>query len=335
MNLRSPKTPNLQSGAIDRSAIPPAGSLNSGRLEEKGFCLACQYMFYAKRMKNGKTPRHGSGKTYGRNFLGKPDKNREGNPGKKPEWRQEKKPEKGKRIAASLWGYHAVREAWLNPARTVRGLYITETALRQFEDVIGQRKTPPSLIDKKDLDRLLPPGAVHQGIALHAEPLPEVFVQDLIVRSKNDDNALILMLDQVTDPHNVGAILRSACAFGAAGVIMQRRHSPELIGILAKTASGAIEHIPVAYEINLSDTLDRLRAEGFYAIGLDERGAQEIGTIRKGGKTVVVLGAEGAGLRPKVREHCDTLVRLPTRAPIASLNVSNAAAVTLYALAAN
>jgi 23S rRNA (guanosine2251-2'-O)-methyltransferase len=157
-------------------------------------------------------------------------------------------------------------------------------------------------------------------------------VQDLIIKTQEQDNAVLLMLDQVTDPHNVGAILRSACAFGAAGIIMQRRHSPELTGVLAKAASGAVEHIPVAYEINLSDTLDILKKNGFFAIGLDERGEKPIGSIKKGGKTVLVLGAEGAGLRPKVRDHCDTLVRLPTGGPIASLNVSNAAAVAMYAL---
>lgn len=245
------------------------------------------------------------------------------------------KPKKKQSIAANLWGIHAVREAWLNPKRQIRGLYITPQALKNFEDVMNERKTPPNMIDKKDLDRLLPSGAVHQGIALHAETLPEVFVQDLIIQTANKDHALIVMLDQVTDPHNVGAILRSACAFGADGLIMQRKHSPELTGVLTKTASGAVEHVSVAYEINLSDTLDKLKEAGFFALGLDERGQQEIGGIKKGGKTVIVLGAEGKGLRPKVADHCDALIRLPTQGAIASLNVSNAAAVTLYALSTN
>jgi 23S rRNA (guanosine2251-2'-O)-methyltransferase len=141
------------------------------------------------------------------------------------------------------------------------------------------------------------------------------------------------MLDQVTDPHNVGAILRSACAFGAGGVIMQRRHAPELTGVLVKTASGAAEHIPVAYETNLSAALDTLRENGFTAIGLDERGEKILGDAVIPAKTVLVLGAEGDGMRPKVREHCDVLARLPTQGPIASLNVSNAAAVALFAAA--
>ncbi len=237
-----------------------------------------------------------------------------------------------KKIAANIWGTHAVREAWLNPARQIRGLYITEQTLKSFEDILPERKTPPSIIDKKDLDRRLPSGAVHQGIALHTEPLPEVFIQDLIIKTREQENVTLLMLDQVTDPHNVGAILRSACVFGASGLIMQRKHSPELTGILAKAACGAVEHVPTAYEINLSDTLDKLKTAGFFAIGLDERGEQSIGDIKKTGKTVIVLGAEGKGLRPKVAEHCDSLVCLPSSGPITSLNVSNAAAVALYEL---
>ena len=272
-------------------------------------------------MKNSKnTDRRG-----GKSWSGKPQPPRQdkGKPGPQ-------------RIAADLWGTHAVREAWLNPARKIRGLYVTEQALKSFEDILDQRKTPPSLIEKAALDRLLPPGAVHQGIALHSEPLPEVFVQDMIIMAKNNEKAgkktTLVMLDQVTDPHNVGAILRSACVFGAAGMILQRKHSPELGGILAKTACGAVEHVPVAYEINLSDTLDKLRDNGFFAIGLDERGENEMGALQRHENTVIVLGAEGKGLRPKVREHCDALARLPVSGPIASLNVSNAAAVALYAL---
>jgi 23S rRNA (guanosine2251-2'-O)-methyltransferase len=238
------------------------------------------------------------------------------------------------RIAANLWGIHAVREAWMNKDRTIRGLYATEQGLKNIEDILDQRKTPPSMIDRKDLDRLLPAGAVHQGLALHSEPLDECFIQDLIIDAQSQQNPLILMLDQVTDPHNVGAIMRSACAFGACGMVMQRKHSPELTGVLAKTACGAVEHLPVAYEINLSETIDKLKESGFFVIGLDERGNHEIGNTKKGGKTAIVLGAEGKGLRPKVAEHCDELVKLPTQGAIASLNVSNAAAVALYALKA-
>lgn len=272
-------------------------------------------------------------------FKGQKDKAFHGKGGKK-DGRKEghykdahyKDPKEKRRLAANLWGTHAVREAWLNPERKIRGLYITEQSLKSFEDIIDRRKTPPSMIDKKDLDKLLPPGAVHQGIALHSEPLPEVFIQDLIIRTKDKENALLVILDQVTDPHNVGAIMRSACVFGADGLIMQRKHSPELTGVLAKTACGGVEHVPAAYEINIADTIDKLKDNSFFVLGLDERGEQNIGDIRKGGKMAIVLGAEGKGLRPKVAEHCDQLVQLPTEGAIASLNVSNAAAVALYAL---
>ena len=282
------------------------------------------------------------------------DKKPERRPGQKKDWKKDQGSRGGKprgqfrkdypRRAprppvegrANLWGTHAVSEAWLNPARQIAALYITDVMLKNFEPTLAQgkelKRPSPKIMDRKDMDRMLGEGVVHQGIAIDAKPLDEVFVQDFIARAANLDHALLLMLDQVTDPHNAGAILRSASAFGAAGVIMQRRHSPELTGVLAKTASGAIEHVPVAYEINLSDTLDYLKNKGFYAIGLDERGETAIGAIKKGGKTVLVLGAEGKGLRPKVAEHCDTLARLPTQGPINSLNVSNAAAVALYAL---
>ena len=309
MNLRIPKEPDLQSGAINHSTTPPQGIIEQDR--RKRFLPYMSIYDLSSVMKN--------------------------NMKNKTNYR-EKQPKKP-RLQADLWGTHAVASAWLNPARHIQTLYITEQTLKGFTQMLdaaekaGLKRPPPTVIDKKDLDRSLR-DAVHQGIAIAAKPLAEIFVQDLVARNMQHDNAVFLMLDQVTDPHNVGAILRSACAFGADGVIMQRKHSPTLTGILAKTASGAAEHTPVAYEINLSDTLDFLKSKGFTAIGLDERGDQAIGDIIKAGKTVLVLGAEGKGLRPKVREHCDILTRLPTAGPIASLNVSNAAAVALYALKA-
>ncbi len=235
------------------------------------------------------------------------------------------------KIKASLFGIHAVREAWRNPERQVRALYATEQALKNFELSAPVKRPPPIIVDKKDLDRALN-GAVHQGIALDAAPLEEVSVHDLFIKTADKEASTIVLLDQVTDPHNVGAILRSACAFGADGLILQRKHAPELTGVLAKAACGAVEHIPVAYETNLARTLDMLKEHGFWPVGLDERGKETIGQVNVPEKNVLVLGAEGAGLRPLVREKCDFLVRLPTKEPIASLNVSNAAAVALYAV---
>jgi 23S rRNA (guanosine2251-2'-O)-methyltransferase len=238
----------------------------------------------------------------------------------------------------SLYGVHAVREAWLNPGRRVQALYATSDAAKSFEPVLaearqkGLKRPAPSVVQKEAIEKMLQKGAVHQGLALACPPLEDVFIQDMIIRAQSQENTLLLMLDQVTDPHNVGAILRSACALGAHGVIMQRKHAPTLEGVLAKTACGAIEHIPVAYETNLSRALEELKDGGFFAYGLDERGDTDIAACNASGKTVLVLGAEGPGMRRLVREHCDALVRLPTSGPIASLNVSNAAAVALYAL---
>lgn len=251
------------------------------------------------------------------------------------EWRAQEK--KGPMLQATLWGVHAVQEAWLNPERRIKALHITELMVKEFEPVLqkardlGLKRPEAKIIDKKDMDRRLPAGAVHQGIAVDADPLPETFVQDLVVAAASE-KSVILMLDQVTDPHNVGAILRSASAFGASGVIMQRRHSPEMTGVLAKAACGAIEHLPVCYEINLSRALEVLQQAGFFAIAFDEHADDTFATLTPHAKTVLVLGAEGSGLRQKIREQCNASVRLPTQGAIQSLNVSNAAAIGLYAV---
>jgi 23S rRNA (guanosine2251-2'-O)-methyltransferase len=238
----------------------------------------------------------------------------------------------------NLFGMHAVREAWLNPKRSIHALYLTEEAAKIFESWPSPKvaRPMPVPVQKDDLDRMLnrkeDGHAVHQGFALSAAPLEEVFVQDLLSIGTAQERSVILMLDQVTDPHNVGAILRSASAFGAAGVVMQKRHAPELEGVLCKTASGAVDHLPVAYETNLSRALEELKEAGYVVIGLDEHAAQSLGTITPPAHTVFVLGNEGDGMRRLIRDHCDHLVTLPTQKPINSLNVSNAAAVALYAL---
>ncbi len=249
---------------------------------------------------------------------------------------REKKASPGPR--PSLFGFHAVREAWLNPVREIQALYLTAAAEAEFSAILEEAhrkklsRPEPRIIEKADFDRLTGRDTVHQGIALAASPLEEIFVQDIISIGAGKERSIVLLLDQVTDPQNVGAIVRSACAFGAAGMIMQRRHAPELDGIVAKTASGAVEHLAVAYETNLSRALETLSAEGYTVIGLDEHADQKLADVAVPDKAVLVLGAEGDGMRRLIREHCDILVTLPTRAPIASLNVSNAAAAALYAL---
>lgn len=252
--------------------------------------------------------------------------------------REPREPRQSLGPRANMFGLHAVREAWLNPKRYIHALYLSESTEASFAPVLelavsrGLERPEPRIIAKDDFDRLLGRDAVHQGIALSAAPLEETFIQDILSIGANKERSVILVLDQVTDPHNVGAILRSASAFGADGVVMQRRHAPELDGVLAKTASGAADHIPVAYETNLSRTLETLRDAGYVAIGLDEHAEQTLAEIEIPGKSVLVLGAEGDGMRRLIREHCDVLITLPTKKPINSLNVSNAAAVALYAL---
>ncbi len=239
---------------------------------------------------------------------------------------------------AGLYGFHAVAEAWLNEDRDVQALYATDQGLKSFEEVLqrararGLKRPAPLEIDKNQLEKALPAGAVHQGLALAASDLPETSIADFIIQSTNHARSRLVMLDQVTDPHNVGAIMRSACVFGMDGIIMQRMHAPFLDGVLAKTACGAVEHVAVAYETNLSRALEELKDSGYFVYGLDERGEDLQDVAKFAEKAVLVLGAEGPGMRRLVKENCDSLLRLPTSGPISSLNVSNAAAVAFYAL---
>ena len=185
-------------------------------------------------------------------------------------------------------------------------------------------------VEREDIERLLPRDAVHQGLLLDTSALEEVFLTDVI--NEADEKACIVVMDQVTDPHNIGAILRSASAFGAVAVVVQKLHAPDMTGTLAKIASGAAEHVPVVREVNLSRALQQLKEAGFFCIGLDERGEATLAEHPLTDRTAIVLGAEGPGLRRLVSENCDALVRLPTGGAIGSINVSNAAAVALYEL---
>lgn len=234
----------------------------------------------------------------------------------------------------TLYGTHAVRAAWLNPARRTLSLTLTEQAAKGFEAVVGQARAAglnrpaPRGATRVQIDRLCPPGAVHQGVVMEAEALPEADVSDFAAAA---GPAVVVVLDQVTDPHNVGAILRSSCAFGAAGLVMQRRRAPALDGALAKAASGAVEHVPVALPTNIARALEALKDGGFTVVGLDERGT-DIGAMDVPERAALVLGAEGPGMRRLTREACDLTVRLPSRGPVGALNVSNAAAVGLFTL---
>lgn len=264
--------------------------------------------------------------------FGKPHKKREER-APRAENRQ-KIAEKPRGDGVWLWGLHAVRAAWLNPARRISRLLATETGLASFAATLdegkslGQPRPQPKRVERPEIDRLLPPASVHQGIALETLPLPEPDLYKVIDADPPPD--LLIVLDQVTDPHNVGAILRSAAAFGAGGVILTERNAPGATGVLAKSASGALEHVPLIHVVNLARALEDLREAGYWCVGLAEEGGRDLGACDLSGRTALVMGAEGEGLRQLTRKKCDELARLPTGGAIGSLNVSNAAAVALY-----
>jgi 23S rRNA (guanosine2251-2'-O)-methyltransferase len=186
-----------------------------------------------------------------------------------------------------------------------------------------------TLADVADLGRLVPHDAPHQGVVIEVEPLEDVWLDDLLTDAP--ERSVLLVLDQVTDPHNVGAILRSAAAFGAIGIVTQDRHSPPESGALAKAASGALEVVPWVRTVNLARALGDIAEAGFWRIGLTGDADMELKDALGSHRVALVLGAEGPGLRPNTREHCDALARLPISGAVESLNVSNAAAVALYA----
>ena len=233
-----------------------------------------------------------------------------------------------------LWGRHAVTAALANPERVVRKIWGTREAL-------GALDLPPVLpvvfADAADLGRLVPSDAPHQGLVAEVDPLEDVWLGDLLQQGSAGDPARprpLVVLDQVTDPHNVGAILRSAAAFDALGIVTQDRHSPPESGTVARAASGALETVPWVRVVNLARALDEIAEGGFWRIGLTGHAqrtlAETIGTQR----VALVLGAEGEGMRQNTEAHCDELAKLPISGKVESLNVSNAAAVALYAVAA-
>ncbi len=225
-----------------------------------------------------------------------------------------------------FWGKHAVAAVLDNPQRKVLRAWATREAA-------GLMQFPPdvqvTLADVADLGRLVPHDAPHQGVVIEAEPLEDVWLGDILADSP--ERGILLILDQVTDPHNVGAILRSAAAFGAIGIVTQDRHSPVESGALAKAASGALERVPWARVVNLARALEEIGEAGFWRIGLAGEAEAELKDALGPPKVALVLGAEGPGMRQNTREHCDALARLPIGDAVESLNVSNAAAVALYA----
>jgi 23S rRNA (guanosine2251-2'-O)-methyltransferase len=234
--------------------------------------------------------------------------------------------------ASALWlyGLHAVRAALANPRRTAKRAVVTERAAAE----IGPGLLSRISVEKADTDsvaRLLPQGAVHQGVALLCEPLPERDLQETVDAAPSRPR-IVLVLDQITDPHNVGAILRSAAAFKASAVVVQDRHAPPESGVLAKAASGALDIVPYVSVVNIARTLEELSEVGFWRVALAGDGEQSLAEAVSEGDVALVLGSEGEGLRRLVRERCDVAAFIPIANGMESLNVSNAAAIALYEL---
>jgi 23S rRNA (guanosine2251-2'-O)-methyltransferase len=241
--------------------------------------------------------------------------------GRRPAWRDRDTSPDGPVV---LYGWHTVAAALANPQRRIRKLLLTENAARRLaDDNIDTRVTPeivrPSLIDQR-----LGPDAVHQGLLAEADPLPSPDIDTLA------QEGIVLVLDQITDPHNVGAILRSAAAFAVKAIVTTARHSPEATGVLAKSASGALELVPLVTVQNLARALTELNDQGFMTVGLDSQGSETLGAVTLRQPLALVLGAEGKGLRQLTRETCSVVARLDMPGEIKSLNVSNAAVLALY-----
>jgi len=241
--------------------------------------------------------------------------------GHRPRWRGH---EAGTDGPVILYGWHTVAAALANPQRRIRKLLATENAARRLaEDRIDTRVTPeivrPNLIDQR-----LGPDAVHQGLLAEADPLPSPDVDSLA------QEGIVLVLDQITDPHNVGAIMRSAAAFAVKAIVTTARHSPEATGVLAKSASGALEMVPLVTVQNLARALTALNERGFLTVGLDSQGSENLAAVALSQPLALVLGAEGKGLRQLTRETCKLVARLDMPGEIKSLNVSNAAVLALY-----
>lgn len=237
--------------------------------------------------------------------------------------RHDKPPQPQTPGVSLLFGYHTVREALLSPRRRIARLFATPAAAQKLGPEIAAHGLQPILVEADAIAARLPRGSVHQGLLAEVKPLEPIELDALPAQG------LILVLDQITDPHNFGAILRTAAAFGVDAVVTTERHSPQLGGALAKSASGALEHVPMCHVVNLARAMEALEDKNYQRIGLDSDASTSLEALDLRRPLALVLGAEGKGLRRLTRENCDSLARLDLPGPIRSLNVSNACAVAL------
>jgi 23S rRNA (guanosine2251-2'-O)-methyltransferase len=231
--------------------------------------------------------------------------------------------------AVRLWGRHAVEAALMNPERQHRKLWATREGVASLNGELPA-DFPVEYAQAADLARFVAKDAPHQGLVLECAPLEDVYIEDVLT---GDPARPLLVLDSVTDPHNVGAIMRSAAAFNACGIVTQDRHAPPESGVVAKSASGALEIVPWVRVVNLARALEEIAEAGYWRIGLAGQAKATIGEALTAGPVALVLGAEGEGMRHNITQHCDALARLPISDAMESLNVSNAAAIALYAAA--
>lgn len=223
-----------------------------------------------------------------------------------------------------LYGWHTVTAALANPERQIRKLWLTENAARRLAEEHIATKIAPEIVRPAQIDQRLGPDSVHQGMLAEADPLPSPDIDTL------PSDEIVLVLDQITDPHNVGAIMRSAAAFAVKAIVTTARHSPEATGVLAKSASGALELVPLVTVQNLARALNAMNERGFMTVGLDSQGSENLAAVELRQPLALVLGAEGKGLRQLTRETCSAVARLDMPGEIKSLNVSNAAVLALY-----
>jgi 23S rRNA (guanosine2251-2'-O)-methyltransferase len=261
-------------------------------------------------------PKQDSRPDFKRDRSSRPDR-----PFKKKAWRPQARDPNGPVI---LYGWHSVKAALENPARRFHRLLATENALHRLSETGMTLPITPKLAKPEEIEALVGPDAVHQGILAEADPLASPDIDDL------EPRGLVLVLDHITDPHNVGAILRSAAAFAVEAVIITSRHSPEQTGVLAKAASAALEHVPIVTVPNLARALGALQDKNIFVVGLDSSGEADLATVPLRAPLALVIGAEGKGLRQLTRTTCDVVARIALPGVIKSLNVSNATALALY-----
>jgi 23S rRNA (guanosine2251-2'-O)-methyltransferase len=229
-----------------------------------------------------------------------------------------------------IYGIHASIAALRNPDRHINTILTTKHSSDFVANLKNPNLPPHQIIDRNQLDAMLPPDSVHQGIAIQCDPLPSLHLEDVI--SNQTENSTLIVLDQANDPRNIGSVLRSAAAFNATAVVVPDRGTPEISGSMAKAAAGAIEQIPIVRVKNLARSLKIIKKEGYWCVGLDGRATQTLAEVKLSGKIVIVMGAEGRGLRQLTSENCDYLAKIPISGQIESLNLSIATSIVLYEL---